>query len=188
MTIPLYQQVALVSDFPEKGLKAGDVVTRVEFLQSPKAGVPNGYCVEAFNALGNTIAVFVVHEHDIELLTEHDVLQVRHNQHSAEQLVVDIESSVEQNTHTGTGSTSIAIELSDEMLYTKGITREDFKLQLALYLFQQDLFSIGKASKLAGLHPAQFQKELARQQISVHYGSDDYAQDLIQSSARPSHH
>ena len=77
MKIPLYQQVALLKDFSEKGLKAGDIVTTVEFLQSPKTGVPNGYYVEAFNALGNTIAVFVVYEHDIELLTEHDVLSRR---------------------------------------------------------------------------------------------------------------
>lgn len=185
MTIPLYQQVALLKDFPEKGLKAGDVVTTVEFLQSPKTGVPNGYYVEAFNALGNTIAVFVVYEHDIELLTEHDVLHVRHNLHLSEHLVVNVEPSAKPDIHTDTDSTDIAIELPDEMLNMKGITREDFKLQLALYLFQQDLFSIGKASKLAGLHPAQFQKELARQQISVHYSSEDYAQDLIQSRVLP---
>ena len=77
MKLPLYNQVALLKDFPEEGLKAGDVVTTVEYMESPGADVPNGYFVEAFNALGKTIAVFVVYEHDIDALTEHDVLSRR---------------------------------------------------------------------------------------------------------------
>lgn len=77
MKIPLYQQVALLKDYPEEGSLAGDVVTTVEFLESPKLGDPNGYFVEAFNALGKTIAVFIVNENDIEPLTDKDVLRRR---------------------------------------------------------------------------------------------------------------
>ena len=77
MNIPLYKQVALLKDYSEQGLLAGDVVTTVEFLESPETGVPNGYFVEAFNALGKTIAVFVVYENDIEALTDNDVLSRR---------------------------------------------------------------------------------------------------------------
>lgn len=77
MNVTLYTQVALLKDYPEEGLLAGDVVTTVEFLESPKPGLPNGYFVEAFNALGKTIAVFVVYEDDIEALTDHDVLHRR---------------------------------------------------------------------------------------------------------------
>lgn len=77
MKIPLYEQVALLKDYPEEGLLAGDVVTTVEFLESPKPGIPNGYFVEAFNAIGKTIAVFIVYEDDIEALTDHDVLHRR---------------------------------------------------------------------------------------------------------------
>jgi len=77
MKIPLYEQVALLKDYPEEGLLAGDVVTTVDFLESPKPGVPNGYFVEAFNALGKTIAVFIVYEDDIDALTDHDVLHRR---------------------------------------------------------------------------------------------------------------
>ncbi|MBC7571071.1 MAG: DUF4926 domain-containing protein [Spirosoma sp.] len=74
---PLYKQVALLKDAPDEGLSAGDVVTTVEFLESPEPGVSNGYFVEASNALGKTIAVFIVHEDDIELLTDHDMLSRR---------------------------------------------------------------------------------------------------------------
>ena len=77
MKIPLYKQVALLKDYPEEGLLAGDVVTTVEFLESPESGIPNGYFVEAFSALGKTIAVFIVYENDIDALTDHDVLHRR---------------------------------------------------------------------------------------------------------------
>jgi len=77
MKAPLYIQVALLKDYPEEGLLTGDVVTTVEFLESPKAGIPNGYFVEAFDALGKTIAVFTVYENEIEALTHNDVLTRR---------------------------------------------------------------------------------------------------------------
>lgn len=77
MKWPLYKQVALLKDIPKEGLLAGDIVTTVDFLESPEPGVPNGYFVEAFNAMGKTIAVFIVHEGDIELLTDQDVLSRR---------------------------------------------------------------------------------------------------------------
>ncbi len=66
-----------MKDYPEQGLLAGDVVTTVEFLESPETGIPNGYFVEAFDALGKTIAVFIVYENDIEALTHKDVLTRR---------------------------------------------------------------------------------------------------------------
>lgn len=44
MKWPFYKGVALLKDFPEDGLRAGDVVTTVEFIESPRPGIPNGYC------------------------------------------------------------------------------------------------------------------------------------------------
>lgn len=76
MELPLYERVALRIDVPEKGLKTGDVVTTVEFLEA-RRDLPNAYCVESFNAVGETIAVFTVAENDLEALTEHDVLHKR---------------------------------------------------------------------------------------------------------------
>lgn len=76
MKLPLYKQVALLRDFPEEGFRKGDIVTTVEFLES-RRGLPNAYFVEAFNALGRTIAVFLVEEDGLEALTDHDVLSKR---------------------------------------------------------------------------------------------------------------
>jgi hypothetical protein len=76
MKLPLYKQVALLKDFPEEGLKKGDVVTTVDFLEGRRE-LPNAYFVEAFSALGKTIAVFIVEEDALEPLTDHDVLSKR---------------------------------------------------------------------------------------------------------------
>ena len=76
MTLPLYERVALRVDIPTEGLKKGDVVTTVEFLAA-RRDLPNAYYVEAFNAIGETIAVFIVAEDDLEALTAHDVLSKR---------------------------------------------------------------------------------------------------------------
>lgn len=76
MKWPLYKQVALLKDFPEEGLKKGDVVTTVEFL-GERRDLPSAYFVEAFNAVGKTIAVFIVEEDALEALTEHDILSKR---------------------------------------------------------------------------------------------------------------
>ena len=67
----------MLKDYSEQSLLAGDIVTTVEFLESPEQGFPNGYFVEAFDALSKTIAVFVVYENDVEALTHNDVLTRR---------------------------------------------------------------------------------------------------------------
>lgn len=76
MTIPLYERVALRIDVPGKGLKKGDVVTTVEFLEA-RRDLPNAYIVEVFNAVGETIAVITVAESELEMLTADDVLSKR---------------------------------------------------------------------------------------------------------------
>ena len=75
MKYNLLQEVALTRDIPEKGLKKGDVATVVEHYQVP--GKEDGYSLEVFNALGDTIAVVTVPESLIEALKEDEVFSVR---------------------------------------------------------------------------------------------------------------
>jgi hypothetical protein len=51
----LYQDVVLLNDLPEEGLRAGDVGTVVE--RHDVAGRETGYSVEFFDMLGQTVAV-----------------------------------------------------------------------------------------------------------------------------------
>lgn len=179
MKVPLYERVVLLKDVPEEGLKKGDVVTTVEFLEA-RRDLPNAYYVEAFNALGKTIAVFIVEEDNLEALTANDVLQVRHNLSPADKIVVDEASMIEDASGNSIvmSENAITIELPDAIFEQKGTTPEQLKLQLAIFLFQQEFFSLGKASEFTGLHQSQFQRELANRQISVHYDVEDYRKDI----------
>jgi len=75
MKIDLFKRVALRIDPPEHGLRKGDVVTIVEHL--PGQGCEDGYALEVFNAVGETIAVITVAESAVEPLTADAIPSVR---------------------------------------------------------------------------------------------------------------
>lgn len=75
MTYDLFEEVVLLKDISEKGLKKGDVATIVE--HHPVADGEDGYTLEVFNALGNTIAVITVSESAITPLTDKEISSVR---------------------------------------------------------------------------------------------------------------
>jgi len=75
MTYKLFDEVVLTKDIPEKGLKKGDVATIVDY--HPVSDRKDGYALEFFNALGDTIAVINVPESAIEPLTEEEIFSVR---------------------------------------------------------------------------------------------------------------
>jgi hypothetical protein len=61
--------------YPEHRLRRGDVVQIVDHHPSPNG--ENGYSIEVFNAIGDTIAVTAVAESGLEPLRENEVLSVR---------------------------------------------------------------------------------------------------------------
>ncbi len=75
MTFKLFQQMALAQDMPEKGLKRGDVATVVEY--HPGRDGEDGYSLEVFNAVGDTIAVITLPESAIEPLLADEIRHVR---------------------------------------------------------------------------------------------------------------
>ena len=75
MKFELYKEVVLLKNIPDKRLKKGDVATVVEHHPSETSN--DGYTLEVFNAIGDTIAVVTVSETDIEPLRESEVLSVR---------------------------------------------------------------------------------------------------------------
>ena len=75
MRYNLFQEVVLTEDISEKGLKRGDVATVVE--HHPVADGEDGYSLEIFNALGDTIAVVTVPESAIELMSGDEIFSVR---------------------------------------------------------------------------------------------------------------
>jgi Domain of unknown function (DUF4926) len=71
----LYTDAALARDVLEHRLRRGDVVKIVDHHSSPTG--ENGYSIEVFNALGDTIAVTAVPESALESLRNDEVLSVR---------------------------------------------------------------------------------------------------------------
>lgn len=76
MAYELFTRVALREDIPRHRLRRGDVATIVDRHPGSK-GKEDGYSLEVFNAIGETIAVLVVEESEIEPLMENEVLHVR---------------------------------------------------------------------------------------------------------------
>jgi hypothetical protein len=75
MRFELFTRVALREDFPQYKLCRGDVATIVE--HHPVPDDEDGYSLEVFNAVGETIAVIAVAESQIEPLMTNEVLHVR---------------------------------------------------------------------------------------------------------------
>jgi hypothetical protein len=75
MAFKLFEEVVLTKDIPKRGLRKGDVVTIVE--RHPASDGEDGYSLELFNALGDTIAVITVPESAIKPLTVNEIFSIR---------------------------------------------------------------------------------------------------------------
>ncbi len=74
MIYELFEEIVLSRDIPNEGLRKGDIATIVEYHQVPNK--EDGYSLEVFNAVGDTIAVITVPESAVESLTENEILRV----------------------------------------------------------------------------------------------------------------
>lgn len=74
--LELYQRVALIHNLPEHNLKKGDVVTLVDYVTHPSGG-ENGYVLEVFNAVGESIDVIAVPISAVQPLRNDEILTVR---------------------------------------------------------------------------------------------------------------
>ena len=75
MKLELFKRVALRIDISEHRLRKGDTATIVEHL--PGKNGEDGYALEVFNAIGDTIAVITVPESAVEPLTADKIPSVR---------------------------------------------------------------------------------------------------------------
>jgi hypothetical protein len=75
MKYPLFSDVALTRNLPAHGLRRGDVVRLVDHHLGDNG--KEGYSIEVFNALGDTVLVTTVDETALEPLHDNEVLSVR---------------------------------------------------------------------------------------------------------------
>ena len=76
MSLELYQQVVLTLDLPEYNLKKGDVATLIDYVAHP-TNQENGYVLEIFNAIGESVAVIIVPQYSIEPTQSDEILTIR---------------------------------------------------------------------------------------------------------------
>lgn len=75
MTLELFREMELACDLPEHHFRKGDVVKLVDHHIAPDD--TEGYSVEVFNALGETVAVTAVPISALEALRQDEVLYAR---------------------------------------------------------------------------------------------------------------
>ncbi len=72
----------------------------------------------------------------------------------------------------------MSVLIPDEVLQASRLSEREFKVEIAVMLFQQEKLSLGQASQLANLQRLQFQHLLASRQIPVHFDVADLEGDL----------
>lgn len=75
MKLELYKDAVLTRDLAEHRLRRGDIVKLVDHHVAPDN--TEGYSIEVFNAVGDTIAVTTVPAAALETLREDEVLSAR---------------------------------------------------------------------------------------------------------------
>jgi hypothetical protein len=75
MRLELYSDAVLTCDVPQHRLRRGDIVKLVERHVAPDG--TEGYSIEVFNAIGDTIAVTAVPASALEVLREDEILCAR---------------------------------------------------------------------------------------------------------------
>ena len=75
MRFDLYTDAALACDLPGYRLQRGDVVRLVDHHVAPDG--TEGYSIEVYNAVGDTIAVIAVADSALEALRKDEVLCAR---------------------------------------------------------------------------------------------------------------
>jgi predicted HTH domain antitoxin len=70
------------------------------------------------------------------------------------------------------------VTISDEVLTAAHISEPELKRELALALFQQERLTLAQASRLAETTQLSFQALLAERRIPIHYGVEEFREDL----------
>ena len=73
------------------------------------------------------------------------------------------------------------------MVQILNMPEDQLRFDLALGLFVDNKVSLGQASKIARMGGIQFQRELAARKIPLHYGIEEFREDLrtIESLSSP---
>jgi predicted HTH domain antitoxin len=72
----------------------------------------------------------------------------------------------------------ITLNIPDRLIQQHSLNSADWMREIAIALFQQELITLGTASKIAGMHQMEFQALLSDRGICIHYDLADYQADI----------
>jgi predicted HTH domain antitoxin len=72
----------------------------------------------------------------------------------------------------------MAIVISDQIIQQTNLSEAEFRIRLALLLFEKNILSFGQARRFSGLNVLAFQELLVKYKIPMHYDWEDYQNDL----------
>lgn len=72
----------------------------------------------------------------------------------------------------------MTIVIPNEILTATRMTEGEMKQEIAVMLFQKEKLTLAQASRFAGMNRIAFQHLLASRQIPLHYGVEDFEQDI----------
>jgi len=70
------------------------------------------------------------------------------------------------------------VTISDEVLSAAHISESALRRDLALTLFQQERLTLAQASRFAEISQLAFQALLAKREIPIHYGVEEFREDV----------
>jgi len=70
------------------------------------------------------------------------------------------------------------LTISEAMLRAAKMSAEEFRLESAIWLYQQERLTLAQAARWAGLTRLQFQRVLAERGIPIHYDSEELQRDF----------
>ena len=72
----------------------------------------------------------------------------------------------------------MSVIVSDEILTITRMSETEMRQEIAVMLFQQEKLTLAQAGRFAGMHRVAFQHLLASRHIPIHYGVEDFEQDI----------
>lgn len=72
----------------------------------------------------------------------------------------------------------MSVVISDEVLRAVQMSEAELLQEIAVMLFQKERFTLGQASRFAGMNQLQFQRLLASRQIPLHYDIAELREDV----------
>lgn len=72
----------------------------------------------------------------------------------------------------------MSLVITDDFLQTAHISKAELKLEIAILLFQQQKITLDTATQFAEMNQLEFHRILSSRTISIHYGVEQFQQNL----------